>query len=964
MKKRILSIILALCMIFTLLPVSALAAEAATSGSCGKNATWSYADGTLTISGTGELKQYDGDNPAPWSAYKSEIKSIVIQDGITTVTESCFEGSVETVSFGSTVKISGRNPFVYLNDLKSVTVSEKNTAYCAVDGVLYNKSMTTLIAYPAAKDGSSFTVPGTVKTVGDSAFSECNKLTSITLPGSMTKIDVYAFYYCQNLKSITMPKKLDSIGDHAFAGCQSLAEMTVPEGVTVIENGTFYGCGSMKKLSLPVSLAEIKGYAVVRCDKLTDINYSGTKSQWQLVKVDGSNDCLRKATLHYGTLKVTTPTISITTSAGKPTISWTKIVGADKYWIYRSTDGKNFKYYDTTKNTSYKNSSTKIGTTYYYKIKAVTVSDGENVTSAYSNTKSIKCRPAAPSLSISRVNGKPKLSWKAVDGASKYWIYRSTDGVNYKYYDTTTKTGYTNTGASVGTTYYYKVKAVAVVNGSNVASAYSPAVSVAVPDPSMGGKCGDNVSWKISGNTLYISGTGKMYDYDGRDGSKNKAPWKKSFSSVVISDGVESIGAYAFSERGSISVTIPGSVKTIGDRAFMLCSFSKITIPEGVEKLGEGAFMANENLRSVTLPSTLRSIGDKCFSSCMSLGSITLPEGLWSIGDRAFENTSLKTLAIPASVKDIGANLCAGCEGFSGYTVSDDSPYYCVVNNVLYSKDMTRLVSYTGNESQTAAFTVPEGVKTIDDYAFYKANLYGGVSFPASLEEIGDDAFYEAGLLSVTLPAGLKSIGASAFAYCGNLKTVAFSGEVEKIGNWAFKYCSALTDITMPTKLGELGEEAFDHCSALTGVAVPEGVESIGDYTFSGCRALKSVTLPSTLKEIGEAAFKGCTALSGITLPTGLKTIGAGAFRESGLVGIVIPEGVTAIPNCCFTDCYRLASVTIPVSVKSIGSSAFIPGDGDAMKINYRGTKAQWKQISVGMDNPKLDKAIVVCDYK
>ncbi|MGM9595314.1 MAG: leucine-rich repeat protein, partial [Oscillospiraceae bacterium] len=113
------------------------------------------------------------------------------------------------------------------------------------------------------------------------------------------------------------------------------------------------------------------------------------------------------------------PELKITTSAGKPKIYWNAVDGAVKYWVYRSTDGKNFKYYDSTKKTNYTNSSTSIGTTYYYKVKAVAVVDGKDYASDYSVIRSILCKPAAPSVSINRSNGKPKLSWKAVSGATK-----------------------------------------------------------------------------------------------------------------------------------------------------------------------------------------------------------------------------------------------------------------------------------------------------------------------------------------------------------------------------------------------------------------------------------------------------------------------------------------------------------------------------------------------------------------
>ena len=213
------------------------------------------------------------------------------------------------------------------------------------------------------------------------------------------------------------------------------------------------------------------------------------------------------------------PALKITTSAGHPKLSWNTVPGAAKYWIYRSTDGKTFKYYDSTKSTSYTNNSTNIGTTYYYKIKAV---DSSGTTTDYSAVKSIKCTTAAPSLSISRVNGKPKLSWKSVSGATKYWIYRSTDGKNFKYYDSTTKTSYTNSGAASGTKYYYKVKAVATVNGKSVASSYSYAKSLvctpATPNVSITSANGKpKLSWNaVNGATkywVYRSTDGKNFKY-------------------------------------------------------------------------------------------------------------------------------------------------------------------------------------------------------------------------------------------------------------------------------------------------------------------------------------------------------------------------------------------------------------------------------------------------------------------
>ena len=238
------------------------------------------------------------------------------------------------------------------------------------------------------------------------------------------------------------------------------------------------------------------------------------------------------------------PELKITTVSGKPKISWNAVDGAVKYWIYRSTDGKTFKYYDSTTKTSYTNNSTTIGTTYYYKVKAVNVVDGKNYASAYSVSKGIQCKPAAPTVSINRSNGKPKLSWKAVSGATKYWIYRSTDGVNFKYWDSTTKTSYTNSGAASGTKYYYRVKAVAVVNGKNIVSANSSTkslfTSLAKPSVSITTSNGKpKLTWKA------VTGADKYYIYRSTDG-KNFSYWDSTTKTTYVNSGAKKNTKYYY----------------------------------------------------------------------------------------------------------------------------------------------------------------------------------------------------------------------------------------------------------------------------------------------------------------------------------------------------------------------------------------------------------------------------------
>ena len=103
--------------------------------------------------------------------------------------------------------------------------------------------------------------------------------------------------------------------------------------------------------------------------------------------------------------------------------------------------------------------------------------NGVNVASAFSSTKNIITTLVKPTVKITTSNGKPRLTWSAVKGADKYYVYRSTDGKNFSYYDTTKSTSYTNTGAKKNTKYYYKVRAVCASN-SNANSAQRPAVGV------------------------------------------------------------------------------------------------------------------------------------------------------------------------------------------------------------------------------------------------------------------------------------------------------------------------------------------------------------------------------------------------------------------------------------------------------------------------------------------------------
>jgi len=170
------------------------------------------------------------------------------------------------------------------------------------------------------------------------------------------------------------------------------------------------------------------------------------------------------------------------------------------------------------------------------------------------------------------------------------------------------------------------------------------------------GSAGANATWTLAGGTLTISGTGSMSNW----GSHNFPPWyahRASITTVIISDGVTSIGDLAFHRCENLTrVTIPDSVISIGNSAFAGCYYlTSVTIPDSVASIGNSAFADCISLASVTIGNSVTSIGDYAFAGCTSLTSVTIPDSVISIGDYAFDScTGLTSVTIPASVTSIG----------------------------------------------------------------------------------------------------------------------------------------------------------------------------------------------------------------------------------------------------------------------------------------------------------------------
>jgi len=185
-------------------------------------------------------------------SFCSSLTSVIIPNSVTSIAESAF------VDCGS---------------LSAIEVDALNSAYSSVDGVLFNKSQTALIQCPTGKAGS-YTIPNSVTSIGNGAFSYCQILTSVTIPNSVIIIGKQAFDRC-GLTSVTIPNSVTTIGGGAFNYCTRLSNVTIGNSVTTIGNGALYYCTSLASVTIPNSVTRIGDGVFQGCERLKAAYFQG-----------------------------------------------------------------------------------------------------------------------------------------------------------------------------------------------------------------------------------------------------------------------------------------------------------------------------------------------------------------------------------------------------------------------------------------------------------------------------------------------------------------------------------------------------------------------------------------------------------------------------------------------------------------------------------------------------------------
>ena len=851
------------------LEMEAAASTVIESGSCGDNLTWTLTnDGALTISGTGAMDDYSWNRYAPWYAYRSQIDSVTIDEGVTSIGVYAFyncTGLTKASIPESVTAIRARafencTSLTYAGTMQQWTAIDYHSPAKCKDGtvldwgdcgwdlsyILDENGVLTISGYSNIYDYTrptdvpwnayqaqirKVTLPAGITRIGSYAFSGCTNLESINIPNGVESIGQSAFYRCYSLKSITFPNTLRTIDGDSFAECTSLTQVRIPASVTSIGEAAFCHCTSLTEITfdhvyssqLSIGRGAFSPYddgsygppaspinlaTTVYVPARLDINHAIRNYPWA-----GTSDCSRDVT--YVTMN---PGVSVATGgdyrnevAVDQTIPMIAEVDgvADPTVTWSVENGTGTAAIDQN---GYLTGRT-TGTVTVYATTANGLEGSctvnvlryvDGITILLNGKQDIRRLGIGEKLQLSALRTPTDTTTSGVT-----WSVEDGTGSasiqTYRYSDSLAEL----TGVSAGT-----VTLIATANDSKQVSAR---LELTVTDTIR--------SYAVTGGNLYYNTeTGFI---TGSDGTVTDA----AIPAVIDGVTITGIAPYAFAVKvswGDVndnttlkSVSIPNTVTEIGDYAFDWCiNLSSLRIASG---------------------SSLTTIGEYAFSACSSLVSLTIPDSVTNIGTGAFSlggNSKLKHLTLSGEL-DTRGWLDYDWETLESVTFTGSKiigQLHRVENGSHYGGDMPGI--------NAKKVIISDSVKTIEAHAFCGCYKLTEVSIGDGVTAIEDYAFYR----------------------CNNLTQVTMGDSVQTIGDRAFSSCSKLTQVTMGDSVQAIGDYAFVSCSELTQVIMGDSVQTIGDYAFSGCDNLTTINLPDSLETIGTGCFSGCEKLHLIDL--------------------------------------------------------------------------------------------------
>lgn len=477
------------------------------------------------------------------------------------------------------------------------------------------------------------------------------------------------------------------------------------------------------------------------------------------------------------------------------------------------------------------------------------------------------------------------------------------------------------------------------------------------------GSC-ENLFYAIDQNgKMTIKGSGKMPEY----GNASYYPWYTNFfnvTSIVIDNGITSVGSYAFTDYDNInSVTISESVNTIGSMAFYGCDgLTTLDIPNSVTNIKADAFGACSDLTSInvaadnpnyesidgvlydedktvliqypasspalscSIPNTVTSISSGAFASSKNLTTVNIPNSVTLIKEKAFENcTALTSISIPASVNYIENMALIYCNNLSVITVDAANANYCSENGVLYDKNKTTLIHYpAANTAQS--FAIPESVTTILPYAFMNIKNLRELTVNGKSTQITPDAFGETYsiLNSFLTIKGYSGTSSESFAATGYIPFT----KLDPYATPEAQQYPPVTVVVQDTSYPESQQPQSTYENILYSGSC--GSNAYWKLNSDGVLTIYGSGRMTNYDDADDSPwYKYRTRTYNIVVENGITHIGARAFMHNDtFTGISIPNSVTSIGTYAFYDSDNLQSVYIPKNVSSIEKGAFFYAKG------------------------------------
>ncbi len=607
------------------------------------------------------------------------------------------------VTIPDSVTFIDSSAFFDCNSLTAINVSGGNSVYSTRDGVLFDKSGTTLIKYPDAKMDhlifSEYTVPDGVTVIGAEAFQWCSFI-SITIPDSVKSIEDLAFNSCYQLEEVIIGSGVTEINPSAFFGCRGLYNISVSnqneaysseDGVLYNKDKTTlikYPSGSpAQSYTLPESVAVI-GYSAFSDVWGLMIYYSGTKAEFDAITIeDGNDDFLSANIVFTGYYTYTITNNQATIIAVDSSIS-EDITIPDTLGGCPVTEIGEFAF------------------NYCTDLTGVTIPDG--VTSIGPgaflwcvNLKSVAIPASVIFISGDVFDGCVSLTYISVSDENEY--FSSFDGILFD---------------------KDKNKLIRYPIGKDSLSYTIPASVSSVGDYAFS-ECTSLTNITFHNSVSFI----------GRYAFNNCS----ALLSIAIPSDVSIICSGAFSGCTSITrLTIPYGVICIEEYAFSACtSLENVTIPDSVQTIMSGAFANCSSLTDVTLSENIDYISDHTFAGCSNLTSITIPDNVEGISFSAFYDcSSLTEITIPASVSYIGREAFYNCTSLESISF----PNKCTASDGYIERDAFNFCTALTN------ITIPDGITQIGDNAFANCSSLTEITIPKSVAYIGTLAFDSAAL--------------------------------------------------------------------------------------------------------------------------------------------------------------------------------------------------------------------------